>query len=60
LAFIVLGVVAWERRPSSRSGLLRAATGVAWFAGSSADAALFLHRGPLVQLLVGYPRGRLR
>ncbi|HEV8649948.1 MAG TPA: ATP-binding protein [Actinomycetes bacterium] len=59
-AFIGLGVVAWRRRPSSRSGLLMAATGVAWFAGSFADAALFLHRGPLVHLLVGYPRGRLR
>lgn len=60
LAFIGLGVVAWQRRPSSRSGLQMAATGFAWFAGSLADAALFLHRGPLVHLLVGYPRGRLR
>src|SRR5215207_1643522 len=60
LAFISLGVVAWQRRPSSRSGLLMAATGFAWFAGSFASAALFLHRGPLVHLLVGYPRGRLR
>jgi signal transduction histidine kinase len=60
LAFIGLGVVAWQRRPSSRSGLLMAATGFAWFAGSFADAALFLHRGPLVHLLLGYPRGRLR
>jgi hypothetical protein len=60
LAFIGLGVVAWQRRPSSRSGLLMAATGFAWFAGSFVDAALFLHRGPLVHLLVGYPQGRLR
>src|SRR5918994_4903414 len=60
LAFIGLGVVAWQRRPSSRSGLLMAVTGFAWFAGSFVDAALFLHRGPLVHLLVGYPRGRLR
>jgi signal transduction histidine kinase len=60
LAFIGLGVVAWQRRPSSRSGLLMAATGFAWFAGSLVDAALFLHRGPLIHLLVGYPRGRLR
>ena len=60
LVFIGLGVVAWQRRPSSRSGLLMVATGVAWFAGSFAGAALFLHRGPLVHLLVGYPRGRLR
>jgi signal transduction histidine kinase len=60
LAFIGLGVVAWQRWPSSRSGLLMAVTGFAWFAGSFASAALFLHRGPLVHLLVGYPRGRLR
>jgi signal transduction histidine kinase len=60
LAFIGLGLVAWQRRPSSRSGLLMAATGFAWFAGSFAGAALFVHRGPLVHLLVGYPRGRLR
>jgi hypothetical protein len=60
LAFIGLGVVAWQRRPSSRSGLLMAVTGFAWLAGSLVGAALFLHRGPLVHLLVGYPRGRLR
>jgi signal transduction histidine kinase len=60
LAFLGLGLVAWQRRPSSRSGLLMVATGFAWFAGSLAGAALFLHRGPLVQLLVGYPQGRLR
>jgi len=60
LAFLGLGLVAWQRRPSSRSGLLMVATGFAWFAGSLAGAALFLHRGPLVHLLVGYPQGRLR
>jgi signal transduction histidine kinase len=60
LAFLGLGLVAWQRRPSSRSGLLMVATGLAWFAGSFAGAALFLHRGPLVHLLVGYPQGRLR
>ena len=60
LAFLGLGLVAWQRRPSSRSGLLMVATGFAWFAGSLAGAALFLHRGPLVHLLVSYPQGRLR
>jgi hypothetical protein len=59
LTFIGLGVVAWQQRPSSRSGLLMTATGAAWFAGSFVGAGLFLHRGPLVHLLVGYPRGRL-
>jgi hypothetical protein len=60
LTFIGLGVVAWQRRPSSRSGLLMATTGFAWFAGGFSSAAVFLHRGPLTHLLVGYPRGRLR
>jgi signal transduction histidine kinase len=60
LAFIGLGLVAWQRRASSRSGLLMIATGFAWFAGSFATVALFLHRGPLLHLLLGYPRGRLR
>jgi signal transduction histidine kinase len=60
LTFVLLGVVAWRQRPSSWSGLLMAATGFAWFVGSFASGALFLHRGPLVHLLVGYPRGRLR
>jgi signal transduction histidine kinase len=60
LTFIALGLVAWQRRPLSRSGLLMATTGFAWLAGSFATAALFLHRGPLVHLLLGYPRGRLR
>jgi signal transduction histidine kinase len=60
LAFLNLGLVAWQRRPSSRSGVLMVATGFAWFADSLAGAALFLHRGPLVHLLVGYPQGRLR
>src|SRR5215211_7536430 len=59
-ALLGLGMVAWQRRPSSRSGLLMVSTGFAWFAGSFAGAALFLHRGPLVHLLVGYPQGRLR
>jgi signal transduction histidine kinase len=60
LAFVGLGLAAWQRRPASRSGLLMVATGFAWFAGSFAGVALFLHRGPLVHLLLGYPRGRLR
>jgi hypothetical protein len=38
LAFIGLGLVAWQLRPSSRSGLLMVATGFAWFAGSFAGA----------------------
>ena len=63
------GLVAWERRPESRTGPLMAATGFTWFLGNFAQigmAALawvaahlvYLHRGPLVQLVLTYPSGR--
>lgn len=32
-------------------------TAVTWFAGDLGGAAVFLHRGPLVHLLLSYPRG---
>jgi signal transduction histidine kinase len=64
------GLVAWTRRPESRTGLLLILTGVAWFLGTFAGSgesgyaafgALFLtlHRGPLVHALLSYPNGRL-
>jgi signal transduction histidine kinase len=64
------GLLAWSRRPESRSGVLLTATGFAWFLGNFAASevasvawlgahALFLYRGPLVHLLVTYPSGRL-
>jgi signal transduction histidine kinase len=63
------GLVGWSRRPESRTGVLMAATGFAWFAPNFAttglgaldwlgDQALYLHRGPLVHVVVAYPRGR--
>ena len=69
-ALIACGLVAWQRRPDSRTGRLLAATGFTWFAPNFATVeaawiawiaahALFLHRGPLVQLVVTYPRGRI-
>jgi signal transduction histidine kinase len=68
--FIACGLVAWSRRPESRSGALMAATGFTWFLGNLAGSgidpvdwlgahALYLYRGPLVHLLVTYPSGRL-
>src|SRR3954467_15729488 len=53
------GLLAWERRRESRVGPLLAATGVAWFLGGFATAALYLHRGPLVPALLSVPSGRL-
>jgi signal transduction histidine kinase len=57
---IACGLVGWSRRPESRSGALMAATGFAWFAANFAsEQALYLHRGPLIHLVVSYPYGRL-
>jgi signal transduction histidine kinase len=63
------GFVASVRRPESRSGVLMSATGFAWFLGNFAGVgvsvlawaaahALYLHRGPLFQLLLTYPGSR--
>jgi signal transduction histidine kinase len=67
---VACGLVAWSRRPESRSGALLAATGFSWFLGNFASSgidpvdwlgahALYLYRGPLVHLLVTYPSGRI-
>jgi signal transduction histidine kinase len=63
------GLVAVWKRPESRVGWLLAATGIAWFLGNFAEVsataiawlaahAVYLHRGPLVHLLLTYPSGR--
>jgi signal transduction histidine kinase len=67
---IACGLVAWSRRPESKSGALLTATGFSWFLGNFANAgvgpldwlgahALYVYRGPLVHLLITYPSGRL-
>src|SRR5215472_16899290 len=58
-ALLFLGLVAWSRRPASRAGAIMAAAGFAWFLGTLWAPALFWHRGPLAQLLISYPGGRL-
>ncbi len=69
-ALIGCGLVAWSRRPASHSGALLAATGFAWFAAGLTTTgvaaidwvgtqALYLHRGPLMHLLLTYPTGRV-
>jgi signal transduction histidine kinase len=54
-ALLGCGLVAWGRRPASGAGPLLALTGATWFLGSFAPALVFLHRGPLVHLLLAYP-----
>src|SRR5215831_7000603 len=58
-ALLFLGLVAWSRRPASRVGAIMAAAGFTWFLGTLWAPALFWHRGPLAQLLISYPGGRL-
>lgn len=57
IVFIAGGVMVWRR--FAVTAALMIATGVAWFLASFASGLVFLHRGPLVQLLLSYPRGRL-
>ena len=59
-SLIACGLVAWSRRPDSRTGAAMTATGAAWFVGNFVSQALYLYRGPLVQLVLGYPSGRIR
>jgi signal transduction histidine kinase len=40
----------------ARCGTLMVACGVAWLAGTLSGALVFVHRGPLVQLVLAYPR----
>jgi signal transduction histidine kinase len=67
--FIGCGLIAWRRRPESHTGPLMVATGFTWFLGNFANVGVaavawvathlvYLHRGPLVQLVLTYPSGR--
>ncbi|MGD1221450.1 sensor histidine kinase [Streptomyces krungchingensis] len=53
------GALAWTGRRGSRVGPLMAMAGACWFLGSAFPGLVFLHRGPLVQLHLSYPIGRL-
>jgi signal transduction histidine kinase len=70
-SLIGCGSVAALRRPASRSGFLLAITGFAWFVPNfamsdlagvhwAATHALYLHRGPLVALVLTYPGQRIQ
>jgi signal transduction histidine kinase len=59
VGFAFIGAGALALRRSTATGALMAATGVAWFLGGLVGGLVFLHRGPLVHLLLTYPRGRL-
>ena len=59
-SFLACGLIAWSRRPESRTGAWLVLTGFAWFAGNFAPALIYLHRGPLIHCVLAYPSGRLR
>lgn len=58
-ALLLLGLVAWSRRPASGTGAIMAAAGYAWFLGSFGGLTLYLHRALLAHLVLSYPAGRL-
>ena len=53
-ALLLSGALAWRQPP----GPLFVLAGVAWLAGDVWSWALHAHRGPLVQLVLAYPRAR--
>ena len=58
VVFCLLGGLLCFSGRRRRIGVLLLAIGTAWLLGSIWPASVFLYRGPLVQLLVCYPRGR--
>jgi signal transduction histidine kinase len=59
LVLLGCGAVAWDRRPESRVGALMSLAGFTWFLGTAFSTALYWHRGPLANLYLSYPSGRL-
>ena len=72
LAFLVTGLLAWQRRPANRTGLLMMVVGFAWFIETVAHVptpAAFtlgaivlptIYLPALAHLMLAYPDGRLR
>ncbi len=60
LAFFAGAMLVWRRGPPDLIALQFLATGLAWFAGTVSPSFLYLHRAPLVLLILAYPRGQLR
>jgi signal transduction histidine kinase len=60
LALLGVGLLAWERRAQSGFGPIMTAAAFTWFLGTFGGWALYLHRGPLAQLVLTYPSGRLQ
>jgi signal transduction histidine kinase len=53
------GFLVWRARPANRMGVLLIATGGAWFVATYLPSAAFIYCGPLVDVLVAHPGGRV-
>jgi signal transduction histidine kinase len=59
-SFIACALYAWESAEARGQSILMAMTGIGWFLGNFSPALLYLHRGPLVHLLLTYAGWRVR
>jgi hypothetical protein len=60
LTFIACAVLGWVRGRARGATALFGATGVTWFLGNFSADLLYLHRGPLIHLVLAYPGWRAR
>ena len=58
--FAACGALAWDRRAAPALGALLLAAGGTWFLGNFDSSLLYLHRGPLIQLVLTAPGWRPR
>ena len=49
----------WQQERTRRAAAISAGFAAAWLAGSIEPALVFLHRGPLMHLVLSYPAGRI-
>lgn len=57
---LTCGFLAWWMPAARRVGALMLLAGTVWFLGTLVPVALLWHRGPLAQLTLTYPTGRIR
>ena len=59
VVWIGVAVMLWPQERTRRAAAISAGFAAAWLVGSIEPALVFLHRGPLMQLVLAYPSGRL-
>ena len=59
VAWIGTAAVLWQQERTRRAAAISAGFAAAWLAGSIEPALVFLHRGPLMHLVLSYPSGRI-